>query len=61
MFDLPTTKPKREQLFKPVTITMPGELLERVDRVCEVTGRSRSDVMRALLTPTLEKVESQAP
>lgn len=46
-------KPERTTLLNmestPVTIRLDADLVELLDRVCEVTGRSRSETVRAAL------------
>lgn len=54
---LPRTRPEQPRYPK-ISITLPADLLVRVDHICEVTGRNRSDVIRALMLSNLNTIEA---
>lgn len=45
----------RSKLLKSISVRLPDELLERIDRQCEETSTSRSALFRTALEDTLEQ------
>jgi metal-responsive CopG/Arc/MetJ family transcriptional regulator len=44
-----------------VPVRFPPQLLSRLDRACEITGRSRSDLIRDALDWALTEAEKPSP